>query len=65
MNGAHDGTPRLTPAAPAFSQSLTDGLTPGAMVEVDAEAAEALGAFEETALPEAAAWEANADLGAD
>jgi hypothetical protein len=32
------------------------------MVEVDPEEAEAIGAFEETALSEADAWDANADL---
>ncbi len=65
MNGMPDGALRLVPPAPAFSQSLADGLTPGAVAEADAEAADALGAFEETALSEAAAWEANADLNAD
>ncbi len=65
MNGMPDRTPCPAPPAPAFSQSLADGFTPGVVVEVDAEAAEALGAFEETALPEATAWEANADLSAD
>ncbi len=65
MNGMSDGALRLVPPAPAFSQSLADALTPGAVVEADAEAAEALGAFEETALPEGVAWEANADLSAD
>jgi hypothetical protein len=34
------------------------------MVELDAGMAEDLGAFEETALSEADAWEANADLDA-
>jgi len=32
------------------------------MVEVDAETAARMGAFEETALTEADAWEANADI---
>jgi type IV secretion system protein VirB1 len=44
------------------SYDIDDALTPGIMVEVDAELAEELGAFEETALSEAAAAEANKDL---
>jgi type IV secretion system protein VirB1 len=44
------------------SYDIDDALTPGIMVEVDAELAEELGAFEETALSEAAAAEANQDL---
>lgn len=46
-----------------LSTSLSDFGTPGVVVEVDPDEAEALGAFEETALTEAAAWESNADLG--
>ena len=65
MNGMPERPQRLTPAAPAFSQAIADGLTPGAVVEADPETAEAFGAFEETALPEWAAWEANADVSAD
>jgi hypothetical protein len=65
MNALPEWPTSLTPAAPAFSQSLADAFTPGVVVEADAEAAEASGAFEETALPEEAAWEANADLSAD
>jgi type IV secretion system protein VirB1 len=38
---------------------------PGVVVELDAGEAEDLGAFEETALTEADAWEANADLDTD
>jgi type IV secretion system protein VirB1 len=38
---------------------------PGVVVELDASEAEDLGAFEETALTEAEAWEANGDLDAD
>jgi hypothetical protein len=45
-----------------LSDDLADFLLPGAVVELDAAAAEGLGAFEETALTEAEAWEANADL---
>jgi type IV secretion system protein VirB1 len=65
MNALPEWPACLTPAAPAFSQSLADGFTPGVVVEAVAETAKAFGAFEETALHEAAAWEANADLSAD
>ena len=57
--------PRELPAEPppmVISYDIDDALTPGIMVEVDAELAEQLGAFEETALSEAAAAEANQDL---
>jgi hypothetical protein len=56
---------REIPAGPppmVVSYDIDDALTPGIMVEVDAELAEELGAFEETALSEAAAAEANQDL---
>jgi type IV secretion system protein VirB1 len=56
---------REIPAEPpslGISYDIDDALTPGIMVEVDAELAEELGAFEETALSEAAAAEANQDL---
>ena len=43
---------------------VSDLLVSGVMVELDAGMAEDLGAFEETALSEADAWEANADLDA-
>ena len=49
---------------PLVTQNLADLTTPGVVVEVDPDVAEALGAFEETALSEADAWDANADLGA-
>jgi type IV secretion system protein VirB1 len=47
---------------PIVTNRLDDLLTPGVRVELTPEEAEALGAFEETALSEADAWEANADL---
>ena len=54
------------PAAGALlSDDMADLLVPGVVVEVDAAEAESLGAFEETALTEAEAWEANADLETD
>jgi len=56
-------TPTRDPTAGAvISSSVSDLLVPGVIVEVDAEEAESLGAFEETALTEAEAWDANADL---
>ena len=56
----------LNPAAGALlSDDIADLLVPGVMVEVDAAQAESLGAFEETALTEAEAWDANADLETD
>jgi hypothetical protein len=45
-----------------LSNDLADLMVPGVVVEVDAGEAESLGAFEETALTEADAWAANADL---
>ncbi len=54
------------PAARALlSDDIADLLVPGVVVEVDAAEAESLGAFEETALTEAEAWYANADLETD
>jgi hypothetical protein len=48
-----------------LSNDLADLMVPGVVVEVDAGEAESLGAFEETALSEADAWDANADLDAE
>jgi hypothetical protein len=45
------------------SRKLGDLTSPGVVVEVDAEQAEQLGAFEEDALTPEDAWPANADLG--
>jgi hypothetical protein len=54
------------PAAGALlSDDIADLLVPGVVVEVDAAEAESLGAFEETALTAAEAWDANADLETD
>ena len=56
----------LQPATDALlSNAMADLLVPGVVVEVDASEAESLGAFEETALTEAEAWDANADLETD
>lgn len=54
--------PNPNTSPPILSRNLDDALTPGVLVEVDPAEAEALGAFEETALSEQDAWEANADL---
>lgn len=48
-----------------LSDDIADLLVPGVVVEIDAAEAESLGAFEETALTEAEAWDANADLEMD
>lgn len=47
---------------PVVSKSQDDGATPGVQIEHTAEEAEANGAFQETAMTEAEAWESNADL---
>ena len=47
------------------SRNLSDLTSPRVIVEVDAEQAELLGAFQEDALTPEDAWAANADLGAE
>jgi hypothetical protein len=54
--------PRDASAEAMLSDDLADLMVPGVVVELDAGEAESLGAFEETALTEADAWDANADL---
>lgn len=49
------------PSIPVFSPAIDDLTTPGVMVEVDPDDAEAMGAFQEDALTEAEAWESNRD----
>ena len=51
--------------APIISTNPAGLGMPGAIVEVDAETAASMGAFEETALSEADAWNANADIAAE
>ena len=63
MSASSDG-PRDPTAQAVISTTLDDLLVPGVVVELDAHEAEDIGAFEETALTEAEAWEANADLDA-
>jgi hypothetical protein len=62
MSASSDDGPRDVPAWPVLSGSIVDLTTPGVVVEMDAAEAESLGAFEETALTEVEAWDANADL---
>jgi hypothetical protein len=57
--------PRDPASGARVSGSIADLTTPGVVVEVDAGEAESLGAFEETALSEADAWDANCDLEAE
>jgi len=54
--------PRDASAEAVLSNDLADLMVPGVVVEVDAAEAESLGAFEETALSETDAWDANTDL---
>lgn len=59
-------TPPGRPMADAMlSDNFADFGTPGIVIVLDAGEAEQLGAFEETALTEADAWESNLDLEAD
>ena len=57
--------PRGPASAATISRSIADLTTAGVVVEVDGGEAESLGAFEETALSEADAWDANCDLEAE
>ena len=50
---------------PVVSKSQDDAQTPGVQVEHTADQAEENGAFRETAMSEADAWESNADIAAD
>ena len=52
----------LFPPTPLLSTRLADLTTPGVAVELSPDEADAFGAFAESALSEADAWEANADL---
>ena len=53
------------PAGAVLSDNIADLLLPGVIVELDTAEAEALGAFQETALGEMDAWDANGDLEPD
>lgn len=48
--------------SPLVTHDLGALMGAGVVVEVDPDVAEAMGAFEETALTEAEAWESNADI---
>jgi hypothetical protein len=61
MSGSNEG-PRDQISTAIVSTSPDDLLIPGVVVELDAYEADAIGAFEENALTEAEAWEANADI---
>ena len=65
-NSPNDSYPTPPVAArrdPLMSRSPDDLLMPGVVVEVTPDEAAMMGAFEETALSEDDAWEANADVG--
>ena len=62
MSASNDDGPRNPFAWPMLSASIADLTTPGVVVKMDAAEAESLGAFEETALTEAEAWDPNANL---
>jgi hypothetical protein len=59
---ASNEQPRDPTTSAIISHTFADLLVPGVVVELDPREAEELGAFEETALTDAEAWEANADL---
>lgn len=51
--------------SPIISLNYKDLMTPGVQIELSPDEAKALGAFEETALSETDAWEANSDVNVD
>jgi hypothetical protein len=55
------GKPRDPTENAMLSDNMADFMTAGVVIVVDAEEAESLGAFEETALSEEDAWESNFD----
>jgi len=59
------GPAKVVRPAPVISTNRADLGTPGVIVELDAETAASMGAFEETALSEVDAWNANADIAAE
>ena len=56
------GSTTQPPRAPVLSTDFDATTVPGVFVTVDPDEAANLGAFEETALTEADAWDSNADL---
>jgi hypothetical protein len=59
---AEQNTGQRTELAPGISGDMADVFLAGIIIEHDPDSAELWGAFEETALDEAAAWAANGDL---
>jgi hypothetical protein len=55
-------TGRRNEPSRGLSGDMADALLAGIIIEHDPDSAELWGAFEETALDEAAAWDANGDL---
>jgi hypothetical protein len=55
-------TGRRNEPSRGLSGDIGDVLLAGSIIEHDPDSAELRGAFEETALDEAAAWDANGDL---
>jgi hypothetical protein len=55
-------SPKTTRTDAVVSESMTDLITPGVVVELDPDEAEFYGPFQEDALDEETAWESNADL---
>ena len=64
-NEQRAASPGRSVADAVLSENFADVTTPGVVVVLDASEAEQLGAFEETALTEADAWESNLDLEPD
>lgn len=54
--------PPIRQHSPVVSTDYADLVTAGVVIEVEPDEAEALGAFEETALTHADAWDGNADV---
>ena len=54
--------PKATRMNAVISQNVGDMLIPGVIVEVDPDMADRMGAFEDDALDDDAAWESNIDL---
>jgi hypothetical protein len=55
-------SPKTPRSDAVISESMTDLITPGVVVELDPDEAESYGPFLDDALDEETAWDANADL---
>lgn len=62
QNPAQNPQPSRRLDSQLVTHDLSALMAAGVVVEVDPDVAEAMGAFEETALTEAEAWESNADI---